>query len=187
MSIRNFQNYYPRLATTTYIDPFALVIGQVTMGEHSSVWPMAVIRGDVQSITIGNRTNIQDHAMLHVSHDGPYCPGGRALVIGDDITIGHHATLHACTIEHHCLIGIGAVILDGAVLQPYTLLAAGSLVSPHKVLEGGYLWRGSPAQRSRPLTAQEMEYFAYSANHYVHLAQQHNCKDTVVISGTPLS
>jgi len=173
MSIRNFENHYPRLATTVYIDPLALVIGNVIIGEQSSVWPMAVVRGDVQSITIGIRTNIQDHAMLHVSHDGPYCPGGRSLIIGDDITVGHHVTLHACTIEHHCLIGIGAVILDGAVLPPYTLLAAGSLVPPHKVLEGGYLWRGSPAQKSRPLTAQEMEYFTYSANHYVQLARQH--------------
>ncbi len=180
MSIRNFENDYPRLATTVHIDPLALVIGNVTVGAYSSVWPMAVVRGDVQSITIGTRTNVQDHAMLHVSHDGPYCPGGRALVIGDEVTIGHHATLHACTIGHHCLIGIGAIILDGAVLEPYTLLAAGSLVSPHKVLEGGYLWRGSPAQKVRALTDQEMEHFSYSAHHYVQLAQRHAHSESLV-------
>ncbi|MEZ5673394.1 MAG: gamma carbonic anhydrase family protein [Thiotrichaceae bacterium] len=130
-------------------------------------------RGDVQRISIGARTNIQDAAVLHVSHDSQYCPGGRELWIGSDVTVGHQAVLHACTVEAHCLVGIQAVILDGARLEPYTLLAAGSLVPPNKVLEGGYLWRGNPIQKARPLTEQEHHFLEYSAQHYVKLAQRH--------------
>jgi carbonic anhydrase/acetyltransferase-like protein (isoleucine patch superfamily) len=173
MPIRDYAGYKPVIANSVYIDPMALVIGKVTIGEQASLWPMVVARGDVNSITIGARTNVQDNAVLHVNHDSEYEPGGRALVLGEAITIGHQACLHACTIEHHCLIGIGAIVLDGAVLPPYTLLAAGSLVAPGKVLEGGYLWRGSPAKKARALTEKEMAFFDYSANHYIKLAEQH--------------
>jgi len=173
MPIRNYAGHKPVIASSTYIDPMALVIGQVTIGEHASLWPMAVVRGDVNSITIGARTNIQDNSVLHVTHDSQYTPGGQALVLGEAITVGHQVCLHGCTIEHHCLIGIGSIILDGAVLQPYILLGAGSLVPPGKVLEGGYLWHGSPVKRRRSLTDAEMGFFEYSANHYVKFAQQH--------------
>lgn len=173
MPIREFENHLPNIAATAYIDPMALVIGEVTIGEYASLWPMVVARGDIHRITIGARTNVQDNTVLHVTHDGRFNPGGYALTIGEDVTIGHQATLHGCTIEHHCLIGMGAIVLDGAILQPYTLLAAGSLVSPAKELEGGYLWRGQPAKKIRPLTAEEEEYFDYSAAHYVQLAQKY--------------
>jgi carbonic anhydrase/acetyltransferase-like protein (isoleucine patch superfamily) len=173
MPIRDFDNHYPHIAPTAYIDTMAVVIGEVTIEEYASLWPMVVARGDVNRISIGARTNIQDNTVLHVTHDGPYCPGGRALIIGEEVTVGHQVTLHACTIGHHCLIGIGSIVLDGAELQPYTLLAAGSLVSPDKILEGGYLWRGRPAQKVRPLTASELEYFTYSASRYVQLAQRY--------------
>jgi carbonic anhydrase/acetyltransferase-like protein (isoleucine patch superfamily) len=173
MPIRDYAGHTPVIADSVYIDPMALVIGQVTIDEQASLWPMTVARGDINRISIGARTNIQDNAVLHVTHDSKYCPGGLALKIGEAVTVGHQASLHACTIEHHCLIGIGAIILDGAILQPYTLLGAGSLVSPGKVLEGGYLWRGRPAKKIRPLTSEEMDYFEYSANHYVKLAHQH--------------
>jgi len=119
------------------------------------------------------RTNIQDNTVLHVTHDSKYCPGGLALEIGEAVTVGHNVCLHACTVGHHCLIGIGVIVLDGVDLQPYTLLGAGSLVPPGKVLEGGYLWYGNPAQKKRPLTEAEKEYFEYSANNYVKLAQQY--------------
>jgi carbonic anhydrase/acetyltransferase-like protein (isoleucine patch superfamily) len=109
--------------------------------------------------------------VLHVTDDSQYCPGGQALVIGEAVTVGHQANLHACTIKHHCLVGIGAIVLDGAVLEPYTLLGAGSLVPPGKVLEGGYLWHGSPVKKVRPLSETELAYFEYSANHYVELAR----------------
>ncbi|MCK5720338.1 MAG: gamma carbonic anhydrase family protein [Thiomargarita sp.] len=173
MSIRNFANYKPILAKTAYIDSMAVVIGQVTVGEYSSLWPMTVARGDINSITIGERTNIQDGSILHVTHDSEYCLGGKALIIGDYVTVGHQVNLHACTIEHHCLIGIGSIVLDGAKIPPYTLLGAGSIVSPNKVLEGGYLWYGNPVKKIRPLTDKELEFLEYSANYYSQLAQQH--------------
>jgi carbonic anhydrase/acetyltransferase-like protein (isoleucine patch superfamily) len=172
MPIRNYAEHFPIIADNVYIDPLALIIGQVTIDEQASLWPMVVARGDVNRIKIGARTNIQDHAVLHVTHDSHYCPGGKPLIIGEAVTVGHQASLHACTIEHHCLIGIGAIILDGSILQPYTLLGAGSLVSPGKILEGGYLWCGHPAQKIRPLTDEEIAYFEYSANNYIKLAQQ---------------
>jgi len=173
MPIRPFENRHPKISDTTYVDSLAVIIGDVTIGEYASVFPMVVARGDVQRITIGARTNIQDGTILHVSHDSQHCPGGRELWIGEDVTVGHQAVLHACTVEAHCLVGIQAVILDGARLEPYTLLAAGSLVSPNKILEGGYLWRGNPAQKVRPLTEQEREFLDYSAQHYITLAQRH--------------
>ncbi len=162
MPIRPFENRHPKIADTAYVDSLAVIIGDVTIGEYASVFPMVVARGDVQRITIGARTNIQDGTILHVSHDSQHCPGGRELWIGE-----------ACTVEAHCLVGIQAVILDGARLEPYTLLAAGSLVSPNKILEGGYLWRGNPAQKVRHLTEQEREFLDYSAQHYITLAQRH--------------
>jgi len=173
MSIRSFENLIPKIAESAYIDEQAVVIGDVTIGEYASVWPMAVVRGDIHYITIGARTNVQDGSILHVTHDSKFCPGGKPLIIGDDIVIGHQVTLHACTIEHHCLIGMGSVVLDGALIKPYVLLAAGSLVPPNKVLEGGFLWRGSPVQKARPLTPQEIEFMNYSPNHYADLAQKH--------------
>lgn len=173
MPIRDFENYSPMIAPTAYIDPQALVIGNVKVSEHASIWPLVVARGDINSITIGARTNVQDNSVLHVTHDETYCPGGLPLIIGEDVTIGHQATLHACTIKHHCLVGIGAIVLDGAVLEPYTLLAAGSLVPPKKILEGGYLWRGHPAKKIRLLTSEERKYLSYLANYYAQLAQRH--------------
>jgi len=173
MPIRPFENQSPVIPKTAYVDPDAVVIGAVTVGEQASIWPLVTARGDINTISIGARTNIQDNSVLHVTHAGQYCPGGLPLVIGEAVTVGHQVTLHACTIGHHCLIGIGSIVLDGAVLEPYTLLAAGSVVSPNKTLEGGHLWRGSPARKVRALKDAEMEYFEYSANYYAELAQRH--------------
>ena len=173
MPIRHFEIHVPSIAETAYIDPLALVIGKVWVGSYASLWPGAVARGDLNSISIGAYTNIQDGAVLHVTHAGPYCPAGRNLEIGERVTVGHQAVLHACHINHHCLVGIGAIVLDGVVLQPYTLLAAGSLVPPDKELEGAHLWRGNPAQKIRPLTEKEMAYFDYIANYYTELARRH--------------
>ncbi len=173
MPIRDYASHTPVIAEDVYIDQMALVIGQVTIGKQASLWPMVVARGDINSISIGARTNIQDSSVLHVTHDSQYSPGGQALVIGEAVTVGHHVTLHACTIKHHCLIGIGSIVLDGAVIEPYTLLGAGSLVPPGKVLESGYLWHGSPVKKRRALTEKETEFFEYSANHYVKVAEQH--------------
>jgi len=174
MTIRVFENLLPNIASTAYVDSTALVIGDVSIAADASLWPMVVARGDIQSIRIGARTNIQDGSILHVTHDGPLSPGGYALNIGDDVTVGHRAILHGCTIGDHCLIGMGAVVMDGAGLEPRVILGAGSLVTPGKVLEGGYLWLGSPARRMRPLRSEEFDYLDYSSRHYVDLKNRHS-------------
>ncbi|WP_297528816.1 gamma carbonic anhydrase family protein [Thiohalobacter sp.] len=173
MSIRDFEGHSPRIAASAWIDPMALVIGDVEIGADSSLWPGVVARGDIHYIRIGARTNIQDGSILHVTHDSEYAPGGHPLVVGDDVTVGHQVTLHACTIEDKCLIGMGSIILDGAIVRSGAMVGAGSLVSPGKELEGGYLWLGQPARRARPLTEQEKAYLEYSAAHYVRLARRH--------------
>jgi len=178
MPIRNYLEHSPKIATSAYVSPESVVIGQVEICEEASIWSMAVARGDVHRIYIGARSNIQDNATLHVTHDSKYCLGGRPLIIGEGVTVGHQVTLHACTIEDYCLIGIGAIVLDGAILKPYTLLGAGSLVPPNKILESGYLWLGNPAKKVRALTDEDMEYLRYSAAHYVRLSQKHKQSQT---------
>jgi carbonic anhydrase/acetyltransferase-like protein (isoleucine patch superfamily) len=167
LSIRGYQGHSPIIGARVYVDPQACVIGRVTLGEDTSVWPMAVLRGDVHTITIGSRTSVQDGSVLHVTHDGPYHPGGGALVIGDDVTIGHNVTLHACTVGNRCLIGMGAIVLDGAVIEDDVMIGAGALVPPRKRLRSGTLWVGNPAKEVRLLTEREREQLAYSAAHYV--------------------
>ena len=171
--IRTYEGRRPQVAGDAWIDPTAVLIGDVRIGPRSSLWPMCVVRGDLHRIEIGSDTNIQDGSILHVSHDSRFQPGGSPLVIHDRVTVGHQVVLHACEIRECCLVGIGARVLDRAVLEPRTLLGAGSLVPPKRVLEGGYLWVGSPARRVRPLTDKELEYLEYSAAHYVRLAKRH--------------
>ena len=173
MPIRSFENHTPHIAESAYIDPLALVLGNVEIGADASLWPQVVVRGDIQSIKIGDATNIQDGSVLHVSHDSDYAPGGFPLVIGRRVTVGHMAILHGCYIEDECLIGMGSIVMDGAVVQAGAMLGAGSLVSPGTVIEGGYLWLGRPARRVRPLTAEEQVYLTYSAEHYVRLKNRH--------------
>lgn len=163
----------PVLAAGAWVHPRATVIGEVTLGADSSVWPGAVIRGDVNRITIGDASNIQDGSVLHVSHRTPAHPDGGSLTIGNRVTVGHTVILHACTIEDECLIGMGSIILDGAVVQKHVLLGAGSLVPEGKVLESGHLYLGRPAKAVRPLTEDEIAYFNYSAGHYVQLARSY--------------
>ena len=173
MAIRDFENILPDIGPSCFIEESALVIGDVTIGEHSSVWPFTIIRGDVNKITIGANTNIQDNSVLHVSHDGPYNPGGYALDIGNNITVGHRVTLHGCTVKDNCLIGMGSTIMDGAIIHSNTIIGAGSLVTPNKELEGGYLWMGSPARKVRALTEKEIQSIDYSAQHYVRLKNRY--------------
>ncbi len=170
MSIRSHAGQYPRIAGDVYIDPAAVVIGDVEIGEGSSVWPMTVVRGDIHRIRIGQRTSVQDGSILHVTHAGPYNPAGFPLIIGDDVTIGHKVMLHGCTIGNRILIGMAAVIMDGAVVHDEVIIAAGTLVPPGKVLESGYLYMGNPARQARPLTEKEMTFFHYTAKRYVDLA-----------------
>ncbi len=172
-NIRPFKNIKPNLGNNIYIDPQACVIGKVTIGEDSSVWPMSVIRGDVESISIGHSTNVQDGSVLHVTHDGPYSDGSRGLVIGDQVTIGHKVLLHACTVGNRCLIGMGSIVMDNVVIQDEVLLAAGSLVPPNKVLESRSLYKGNPAKKIRNLTQDELEMLEYSAMHYVRVKNEY--------------
>ncbi|MBL4851324.1 MAG: gamma carbonic anhydrase family protein [Gammaproteobacteria bacterium] len=174
MNIRPYKNHFPEISANAYIDQSACVIGDVTIGENSSIWPMAVVRGDVNNITIGARTNIQDGAILHVTCDSQFVPGGKPLVIGDDVTVGHGAILHACTIEDCCLIGMNTTVLDGAVVKANTMVAAGSVVTPGKVLESGYLYAGSPARQVRPLKEAELAYLKFSAQHYIELKNDYS-------------
>ena len=171
--IRTFEGITPVIAASTFIDETAVVIGNVRIGEGSSVWPTTVIRGDVNTITIGNRTSIQDGSVLHVNHDDEHNPGGDPLRVGDNVTVGHKVMLHGCTIKDRCLIGMSSIILDKAVVESDTVIGAGSLVSPGKVLESGYLYVGTPARQVRKLTDKELAYLDLAAEYYVRLKTKH--------------
>lgn len=174
MALRSYLDMFPQIADGCYIDETAIVIGDVAIDSQTSVWPCAVIRGDVNVIRIGKRTNIQDNAMLHVSHKQDIKPEGSPLVIGDDVTIGHQVVLHGCEIGNRVLVGIGSIVLDDAVVESDVMIGAGSLVPPRKHLQSGYLYMGSPVSQIRPLTEQEIEFLRYSAAHYVLLAGNYN-------------
>jgi len=172
-NVRPFRGHQPQIAADAWVDESAIVIGEVTIGPRSSIWPLCVIRGDIHRIEIGADTNIQDGTILHVSHDSRFLPGGAPVIIGNGVTVGHQAMLHGCEIRDYCLVGIGSRVMDRAVLEPRTMVGAGSLVPPGKVLEGGYLWVGTPVERTRPLKDRELEYLEYVAANYVRLAEEH--------------
>ncbi len=167
--IRPFKGIVPRLGARVYVDPAATVIGDVELGDDVSVWPGAVLRGDVHHIRIGARSNVQDGAIVHVTHDGPYTPGGFPTLIGADVTIGHGAVIHACTIEDACLIGMHATVLDGAVVRKHGFVGAGALVPPGKIVGERELWLGNPATLVRTLSDRQVEQLFYSAANYVRL------------------
>tara|TARA_B100001093_G_C26779999_1_gene994150 strand:- start:65 stop:598 length:534 start_codon:yes stop_codon:yes gene_type:complete len=171
--IRSFNNIEPKIDKTAYVDEQSTVIGNVTIGKDSAIWPQVVVRGDINSIKIGDRTNIQDGSILHVTHASEFCPSGYALSIGNDVTVGHSAVIHACTIKDTVLIGMGSIILDGATINSECMLAAGSLVGPGKELESGYLYVGSPAKKLRELSERELDFLIYSAKGYVDLKNQY--------------
>jgi carbonic anhydrase/acetyltransferase-like protein (isoleucine patch superfamily) len=173
MTIRDFSGFSPVVSPSAYVDAAALVVGQVTLGDDVSIWPMTVLRGDVNVISIGAGTNVQDGSVLHVTHEHPDIPGGFALRVGENVTIGHRVVLHGCTVGDYCLIGMGATVMDGAVLEPKVLLGAGSLVPPGKTLTAGHLWLGSPVRKVRALTQKELDWLTYSASHYIELKNKY--------------
>ena len=171
--IRSYRGKTPEIDCDSYIDESAVVIGDVVIGKHSSVWPLCVIRGDVNNIRIGDHSNIQDGSDLHVSHRGEFNPEGAELHIGNHVTVGHKALLHGCRIGNHCLIGMGTIVMDNAVIEDHVMVGSGSLVAPGKRLQSGYLYLGNPVQQKRKLSESEIEYLTYAADHYVSLKQQH--------------
>ena len=176
-NIRSYLEQTPTIDSSCYVDEMSVIIGAVILAENVSVWPFAVIRGDVNSISIGKNSNIQDHAMLHVSHKTAEKPNGSPLVIGEEVTIGHHVTLHGCQIGNRVLVGIQTIVLDDVVIEDNVMIGAGSLVPPRKRLESGYLYVGQPVQKVRPLTEKELAFLSYSAQHYVKVASNHQLRD----------
>ena len=163
----------PQPGQRVYIDKTAHVSGSVVLGDDVSVWPMTVIRGDVNHIRIGARCNIQDGSVLHVTHESSWAPDGTPLLLGDDITVGHGAILHACTIGDRCLIGMGAIVMDDAILESDCMIAAGAVVTPGTKVPSRTLWKGNPARLARDLSDAEVRNLEYSARHYVRLKDCH--------------
>ena len=174
MHLRPYRGILPTLGERVYVDPAATCIGDVVLGDDVSLWPGTVVRGDVNFIRIGARTNVQDGTVIHVSHDGPHAKlGGFATQIGADVTIGHKAIIHACRIEDAVLVGMGAMLLDGVVVRKHAFVGAGALVTPGKEVGPGELWLGNPARKARMLTDAEIEALYYSAAHYVRLKDEY--------------
>ncbi len=173
MTIRSFEQHLPRLAAGAWVDQSAVVIGDVELQEDASIWPMCVIRGDIQSIRIGARSNVQDGTVIHVTHHSRFCPGGRPTQIGSDVTVGHRAVLHACSIGDLVLVGMQVTVMDGAMIGPRCMIGAGSLVPPAKQLRSGFLYLGNPVTEHRALSDRELEFLSYSATHYVRLKNRH--------------
>ena len=166
-SIRSYKGISPQLDDSVYIDETSVIVGDVRLGKDASVWPLVAARGDVNHIIIGDRTNIQDNSVLHVTHKNAENPEGYPLIIGSDVTIGHKVMLHGCTIKDRVLVGMGSIVLDGAIIESDVMIGAGSLVPPNKKLKSGYLYVGSPVKQARPLTDKERAFLVRSANNYV--------------------
>lgn len=165
--IAPYRHWRPRIDEAAFIADSAEIIGRVSIGTDSSIWHQSVLRGDVHDIAIGCRSNIQDHCVLHTSHGISPC------VVGDDVTVGHRVILHGCEVQDMCLIGMGAIIMDRAVIESGCFVAAGALVPEGKVLRGGYLYAGIPARERRALSTEETAFLSESAHHYVELARKY--------------
>lgn len=172
-SLRSYKGIVPQLKNNVYVDEACVLVGDITLDDDSSVWPLVAARGDVNHISIGKRTNIQDGSVLHVTRKSASLPEGQPLIIGDDVTIGHKAMLHGCKVGNRILVGMGAIILDGAILEDDVILGAGSLVPPNKTLKSGFLYVGSPAKQARPLTEAELAFLPQSADNYVRLKNEY--------------
>lgn len=175
--IENYLAHCPVIGKNSWVHDSALVIGQTVLGDEVSVWPCAVIRGDVNTITIGNRSNVQDGAVVHATSPSPSNSAGYATSIGEDVTIGHNAIVHGCTIGHRVLVGMGATVLDGTVIPDEVMIGANTLVPMNKTLQSGYLYVGNPAKPMRELTDDEKAFLRQSAKHYMQLKQGYQHDD----------
>ncbi len=172
-NFRSYRGITPQLGKAVYVDESAVLVGDITLGEDASVWPLVAARGDVNKITIGARTNIQDGTVLHVTRKSAGNPDGNPLVIGDDVTVGHKCMLHGCTLGARILVGMGAIIMDGAVVEDDVFIGAGSLVPPNKTLKSGYLYVGNPVKQARVLKENEAKFLKQSAINYVELKNEY--------------
>jgi carbonic anhydrase/acetyltransferase-like protein (isoleucine patch superfamily) len=173
MPVKSFNNISPTFDSSVYIDETAILVGDIHLGKDCSVWPLVAARGDVNIIRIGDRSNIQDGSVLHVSRVTERNPLGCPLIIGDDVTVGHKCMLHGCSIGNRVLIGMGAIVMDGVVVEDDVFIGAGSLVPPNKRLESGYLYVGNPAVKKRPLHDSEKAFLSTSASNYTSLKNQY--------------
>ncbi len=176
-NLRSYMGIMPSIAENVMIDPSAIIIGDVRLSEHVSIWPLSVLRGDVNHISIGARTNIQDGSVLHTTHKSANNPEGNPLIIGEDVTVGHKVMLHGCRIGNRVLVGMGSIILDNAIIEDNVIIGAGSLVAQGKHLPSGFLYLGSPAKAIRPLTDAEKEHLKSSSNNYVGWKDNYLCDD----------
>lgn len=168
-TIDSFKGVSPTLGNNIYIDDSARIVGDVVLGDDASIWPLVAARGDVNKIRIGERTNIQDGTVLHVTRKSASNPNGFPLIIGDDVTVGHKCMLHGCELGNRILVGMGAIIMDGVVVEDDVFIGAGALIPPNKRLESGYLYVGNPAIKKRPLKESEIAFLKQSALNYVQL------------------
>jgi carbonic anhydrase/acetyltransferase-like protein (isoleucine patch superfamily) len=169
MTLGFYLETFPVVGERVFLHPSCQVFGDVTLGDDSSVWCNTVLRGDVNRIVVGRGSNVQDLTMGHVSHKSTEKPQGSPLIIGDYVTVGHSVILHGCTIGNECLIGMGSIVMDDVVVPDQVMIGAGSLISPGKMLESGMLYMGRPAKAIRALTAEEIAYLRYSAEHYIQV------------------
>ncbi len=167
MALRRFREHFPRIHPSSFVEDSAQVIGDVELGEDSSVWFNSVLRGDVHTIRIGQRTNIQDLTMIHVTS------GRFSTTIGDDVTVGHHVVLHGCTIGNRVLVGMSAVVMDGVEIGDDCIIGAGALLTPGTRIPSGSLVVGFPGKVKRSLSDEERAFLLESAKHYVHTAAEH--------------
>jgi carbonic anhydrase/acetyltransferase-like protein (isoleucine patch superfamily) len=154
-ALRSYKGITPQIGQRVYIDSSSVLVGDIQIGDDSSIWPLVAARGDVNHIHIGERSNVQDGSVLHVTHKNAENPDGYPLIIGNDVTIGHKVMLHGCTIRDRVLVGMGAIVLDGVIVEEEVMIGAGSLVPPGKTLESGFLYVGSPVKQARPLSDKE--------------------------------
>lgn len=179
MTIRSYKGVIPSFNASVYIDESSVLVGDITLGDDSSVWPLVAARGDVNYIRIGERTNIQDGSVLHLSRATKSNPEGYPLIIGDDVTVGHKVMLHGCQLSNRILVGMGAIIMDNAIVEDNVIIGGGSLVPPNKRLESGYLYVGSPVKQARALTEQELTFLKVSADNYVLLKNEYLSDDVI--------
>lgn len=172
-NIRAYRGVHPKLANKVYIDASAVVIGDITLSDDVSIWPLVVARADVNHIRIGKGSNIQDGSVLHVTRKSTQHPEGFPLLIGESVTVGHKVMLHGCTLGNRILVGMGAIVMDGAVVGDDIIIGAGSLVPPNKTLEAGHLYVGNPVQKKRALTESEMCFLKTTAGNYINLKNEY--------------